>query len=99
MDINKLMANAQAMQKQMERASEEMNKTEFTGTASNGLVKVAMTGDFKVKSVNISADIMSKDDKEMVEDLIAIAFNEALGKIEERKNELLNVMAKKMSIR
>ena len=42
---------------------------------------------------------MSKDDKEMVEDLIAIAFNEALGKIEERKNELLNVMAKKMSIR
>ena len=91
MDINKLMANAQAMQKQMERASEEMNKTEFTGTASNGLVKV--------KSVNISADIMSKDDKEMVEDLIAIAFNEALGKIEERKNELLNVMAKKMSIR
>lgn len=99
MDINKLMANAQAMQKQMERASEEMNKTEFTGTASNGLVKVAMTGDFKVKSVNISADIMSKEDKEMVEDLIAIAFNEALGKIEERKNELLNVMAKKMSIR
>ena len=99
MDINKLMANAQAMQKQMERASEEMNKTEFTGTASNGLVKVAMTGDFKVKSVNISADIMSKDDKVMVEDLIAIAFNEALGKIEERKNELLNVMAKKMSIR
>lgn len=99
MDINKLMANAQAMQKQMERASEEMNKTEFTGTASNGLVKVTMTGDFKVKSVNISADIMSKDDKEMVEDLIAIAFNEALGKIEERKNELLNVMAKKMSIR
>ena len=76
-----------------------MNKTEFTGTASNGLVKVTMTGDFKVKSVNISADIMSKDDKEMVEDLIAIAFNEALGKIEERKNELLNVMAKKMSIR
>lgn len=99
MDINKLMANAQAMQKQMERASEELNKSEFTGTASNGLVKVVMTGDFKVKSVNISVDIMNKDDKEMVEDLVTIAFNEALGKIENRKNELLNVMAKKMSIR
>jgi len=90
MDINKLMEQAQAMQKQLEDALNKINETEFEGSASNGLVKVRINGENKVLSVSIDPEILNPDDKEMIEDLIVIAANEAVAKADEAKKGTLD---------
>lgn len=92
MDINKLMQQAQAMKKQLEEANAELNAMEFEGSASNGLVKVIVNGEYKVQSVNIDSSIINKEDKEMIEDLIMIATNDAVTKIDESKKNKLGSM-------
>ena len=87
MDINKLMQQAQAMQNQLADANKQLSSMEFEGLASNGLVKVKCSVDYLVLSVNIDESIINKEDKEMIEDLIMIATNDAIKKIEASKNE------------
>ncbi|MBQ1900756.1 MAG: YbaB/EbfC family nucleoid-associated protein [Erysipelotrichaceae bacterium] len=98
MDINKLMQQAQAMQKQLEKATEQINATEFEGVASNGLVKVTVNGENKVLAVNLDPSILNPEDKEMIEDLIMIAVNDAIGKADEMKKERLGSMASAMGL-
>ena len=98
MDINKLMQQAQAMQKQLEKATEQINATEFEGVASNGLVKVTVSGENKVLAVNLDPSILNPEDKEMIEDLIMIAVNDAIGKADEMKKERLGSMASAMGL-
>ena len=81
MDINKLMQQAQAMQKQLEAANAQLNAMEFEGSASNGLVKIVMNGEYKVVSVDIDPSILNASDKNMIQDLIMIATNDATEKI------------------
>jgi len=92
MDINKLMQQAQMMQKQLEEANKQLNAMEFEGSASNGLVKVVMNGEYKVVSVNLDSSIINIDDKEMIEDLIMIATNDATTKIDEAKKQKIGTM-------
>lgn len=92
MDINKLMKQAQQMQKQLEQANLELNAMEFEGSASNGLVKVMVNGEYKVVSVDIDPSIISADDKDMLQDLIMIAINNAVEKIDASKKEKLGAM-------
>ena len=54
---------------------------EFEGTASNGLVKIVMNGEYKVVSVDIDPSILNANDKDMIQDLIMIATNDATTKI------------------
>ncbi len=89
MDINKLMQQAQAMQKQMEKTMEEISAMEFEGTASGGLVKVTISGENKVLSVSIDPSILNPEDKEMIEDLVMIATNDAFKKAEEIRESKL----------
>lgn len=98
MDINKLMQQAQAMQKQMENASKEISDMEFEGEASNGLVKVVVNGDYKLLSVDINKDILNPDDKEMIEDLIVIATNDAIEKVNQKKQDSFGSMASALGI-
>ncbi|MBQ1483214.1 MAG: YbaB/EbfC family nucleoid-associated protein [Erysipelotrichaceae bacterium] len=98
MDINKLMQQAQAMQKQLEKATEQINATEFEGVASNGLVKVTVNGENKVLSVSLDPGILNPEDKEMIEDLIMIAVNDAISKADEMKKERLGSMASAMGL-
>lgn len=76
-----LMKKAQEMQKNMEDAQEEIAKLEINGESGAGMVKVVMTGKHDVKKVTIDPSIL--DDKEMLEDLIAAAINDANRKVEE----------------
>ena len=92
MDINKLMKQAQIMQKQLEQANEQLNAMEFEGTASNGLVKIVVNGEYKVVSVDIDPSILNADDKDMIQDLIMIATNDATSKVDESKKEKLGAM-------
>lgn len=98
MDINKLMQQAQAMQKELEKANEQINATEFEGSASNGLVKVTINGENKVLAVNIDPLILNPEDKEMIEDLIMIAVNDAIDKADELKKDRFGSMASAMGL-
>ena len=77
-----LMKQAQAMQDNMKKAQEELAFVEVTGESGSGLVKVLMTCKNEVKRVTIDPSLLG-DDKDMVEDLVAAAFNDAVRKAEE----------------
>lgn len=86
MNINQLMKQAQQLQERAQRANEEMNAHEETGESGAGLVKVLMNGRHDAKRVTIDPSLMSED-REVLEDLIAAAINDATRKLEHYKEE------------
>lgn len=86
MNINQLMKQAQMLQDKVQKANEEILKQEATGESGAGLVKVIVTGRFEVKRVSIDDSLM-KEDREVLEDLIAAAMNDGVRKIEKIKEE------------
>jgi nucleoid-associated protein EbfC len=72
-----LMRQANQMQAKMKKTQEELATREFEGTSGGGAVKVTMMGDFKVSAVTIQQDVFAAGDKDMLQDLMATAFNEA----------------------
>ena len=77
-----LMKQAQAMQESVKKAQDELAFVEVTADAGAGLVKVTMTCKHEVKRIEIAPSLLA-DDKDMLEDLVAAAFNAALRKAEE----------------
>ena len=77
-----LMKQAQAMQDNLKKAQDELGQVEVTGEAGSGLVKVTMTCKHEVKRVAIDPSLLA-DDKDMLEDLVAAAFNDAVRRAEE----------------
>lgn len=90
MDINKLLAQAQKMERELKKSQEELEAALFEGSASNGLVKITLKGNNEVVEVNIDESIINKEDKEMIQDLIMIAFNDAMNKLESKREEKLS---------
>ena len=89
MDIQKLMEQARQMQDNLGRIEEELNATEYEGKAGGNGVKVVVNGRNEVQSVEIADDLMTVDNKEMLQDLILIAVNEAVEKaFQDRENKL-----------
>ena len=84
-----LMKQAQAMQEKMGKAQEELAKTVVEGQSGAGLVSVLMTCKYYVSRVSIDASLMG-DDKEMLEDLITAAVNDAVRKAETTSQEKMN---------
>lgn len=79
--IGNLMKQAQKMQADMQKAQEEMANMEVEGQSGGGMVKVTMTGRHELRRVSIDEALMS-DDKEMLEDLVAAAVNDASQKVD-----------------
>lgn len=79
--MGNLMKQAQQMQENMKKAQAELANIEVEGLAGSGMVKIIMTCRNEVKRVSIDGSLMT-DDKEMLEDLIAIALNDAVSKAE-----------------
>jgi DNA-binding YbaB/EbfC family protein len=77
-----LMKQAQAMQDNMKRAQDELALMEVEGQSGAGLVKVTMTCKHDVKRITIDPSLLA-DDKDMLEDLVAAAFNDAVRRAEE----------------
>ncbi|MBA2673832.1 YbaB/EbfC family nucleoid-associated protein [Ramlibacter sp.] len=84
-----LMKQAQAMQDNMRKAQEELALVEVTGESGAGLVKVTMTCKHEVKRLAIDPSLLA-DDKDMLEDLVAAAFNAAVRKVEETSQEKMS---------
>ncbi|HWP18726.1 MAG TPA: YbaB/EbfC family nucleoid-associated protein [Burkholderiaceae bacterium] len=81
-----LMKQAQQMQENLRRAQEELAQIEVEGQSGAGLVKVTMTCKHDVKRVTIDPSLLA-DDKDMLEDLVAAAFNDAVRRAEETSQE------------
>jgi DNA-binding YbaB/EbfC family protein len=77
-NIGQLMQQAQKMQENLQRAQEDLAKIEVTGNAGAGMVSVTITGRMECRRVRIDPSVMS--DPEMLEDLVAAAFNDAVNK-------------------
>ncbi len=78
--LGNLMKQAQKMQEDMQKAQAEIANIEVSGESGGGMVKVIMTGRHDVKKISIDDTVM--EDKEMLEDLVAAAFNDATRKVE-----------------
>jgi len=89
--LGNLMKQAQAMQANMQKAQDEIAKMEITGESGGGLVKVTMTGKHEARRVEID-DSLVGEDKEMLEDLVAAAINDAAHKLEATTQERMSGM-------
>lgn len=91
-DFNELMNQARQLQEKMQQAQEDLANLEVKGESGAGLVTVNMNGKHDVKTVKL-ADTLLSEDKEVVEDLIAAAVNDAVRKVEEKNKETMGGMA------
>ena len=95
--IGQLMKQAQEMQANMKKAQEEMAALTVIGESGAGVVRITMTCQHQVRAIEID-DSMIGDDKEMLEDLIVAAFNDAVGKVESTVQEKFSGMASGMAL-
>ena len=86
-----LMKQAQQMQENMKRMQDQLGTIEVEGQAGSGMVKVVMTCKHEVKRVSIAPALMG-DDREMLEDLITTALNDAVRKVESTTQEKMSGM-------
>ncbi|MBR2595834.1 MAG: YbaB/EbfC family nucleoid-associated protein [Solobacterium sp.] len=98
MDFNKLMQQAQEMQRQMGRIEEELQATEYIGSAGGDGVTVKVNGGLEVLEVNIDEELLEKDNREMLQDMILIAVNDALDQASQDRQDKLGVMTQGMNI-
>lgn len=91
-----MMKQVQKMQKEMAAAQEVLNEKEFIGEATNQLVTATFTGDRKMKDIAIKEDVVDPEDVEMLQDLIVMAVNDALSKVEKETEATLGKYTKGM---
>jgi DNA-binding YbaB/EbfC family protein len=96
-NIGNLMKQAQQLQANMQRAQAEIATLEVTGEAGGGMAKVVMTGKHEVKRVTLDPALIG-DDKEMLEDLIAAAINDAVQKVERTTQEKMSSLMGGMNL-
>ncbi|MCG6869394.1 MAG: YbaB/EbfC family nucleoid-associated protein [Gammaproteobacteria bacterium] len=95
--LGNLMKQAQKMQSEMARAQEELARAEITGQAGGGLVSVVMNGKYEVRRISVD-DSLLQDDKDMLEDLIAAAINDAVHKVEQEMKDRFSGLASGMGL-
>ena len=92
-----LMKQAQQMQENLKRAQEELARTEVEGQAGAGMVKVTMTCRYDVRRVSIDPSLLGED-KEMLEDLVAAAINDAVRRVETTTQEKMGGLTAGMPV-
>ncbi|NLL56432.1 MAG: YbaB/EbfC family nucleoid-associated protein [Clostridiales bacterium] len=88
-NMQQLMRQAQKMQRDLEKAQEELRDTEVVASAAGGMVEVVMTCDRKLSSIKIAPEAVDPDDVEMLEDMIIAGINEALKLVEEENARVM----------
>lgn len=81
-NLGEMMKSAQQMQDKMKSMQDELSNMEVTGAAGGGLVEIIISGKHETKGVSIHPSLIVADDAEVLEDLIAAAFNDAKDKVE-----------------
>lgn len=96
-NMEDIMKQAQGMQAKMQELQEQIAKLEVEGQAGAGMVKVVMTGRNDVRKVTIDPSLMTEE-KEMLEDLVAAAVNDAVRRVEDQKNQKMGSLTAGMNI-
>ncbi len=91
-NMQQLMKQAQAMQRKLQEAQQEIAETEVTGSAAGGMVEITLTGDKTPVSVSIKPEAVDPDDVEMLEDMILAALNDATEQADKLSKDLLGPM-------
>lgn len=89
--LGMIMKQAQKMQEEMQKAQAELEHLEITGESGGGLVKVTLSGKHACRGVQIDPSLVG-DDRDMLEDLVAAAINDASQKLEAARSEKMNGM-------
>lgn len=87
LNMNNLMKQAQKMQEEMKKVQDKLAGITVEGTSGGGMVKVTANCKLEIKSIVIEPEVIDSDDKEMLEDLIVAATNQALQNAQTRANE------------
>ncbi|MEK6748791.1 MAG: YbaB/EbfC family nucleoid-associated protein [Pseudomonadota bacterium] len=95
--IGDLMKQAQQMQANLQKAQQEIANIEVTGNAGGNMVSIVITGKHDVKRVAIDPSLMTED-KEMLEDLIAAAFNDAVRQLEQTTQSKMSALTSGMNL-
>ncbi|RMH61378.1 MAG: YbaB/EbfC family nucleoid-associated protein [Calditrichaeota bacterium] len=89
MNMNDLLKKAQAMQSEMAKAQEGLSEIVVEGSAGGGMVTVKANAKLEVLSVSIEPEVLNGDDKDMLEDLVAAAVNQAIKNAQEKAAEAM----------
>lgn len=89
MNINALMKQAQKMQKEMAAKEKELHEKTYEASVNNNAVRVIANGAMKIEKIEIEESLLVKENKEIMEDLVMMAVNEVVEKIEKEKEETL----------
>lgn len=87
MNMQQMLMQAQKMQRELQKAQNELKEKEFT-VSKGGAVTVVVKGDRSILSINIDKDAFDPDNKEMVEEMVALAINEAIAQIDKESEEI-----------
>jgi DNA-binding YbaB/EbfC family protein len=93
-DIMGLMKQAQEMQQKLQDAQAELENIEVEGASGGGVVTVKVTGKGQLKSINLDPSLLNADEKEILEDLIVAAMNDAKGKADRAAEERMASLTK-----
>lgn len=96
-NLGDLMKQAQQLQAQMQQAQEKLANAEVTGEAGAGLIKVVMTGRHDVRRVSIDPSLM-QEEKEVLEDLLAAAVNDAVRRVEANTRDMMSNMTQGINL-
>ncbi|WP_210485266.1 YbaB/EbfC family nucleoid-associated protein [Microvirga antarctica] len=97
-DMMGLMKQAQAMQQKLQDAQEELETLEVEGTSGGGVVLVRVSGKGALKAISIDPSLLNVDEKEILEDLIVAAMNDARGKADRAAQDRMADLTKGMPI-
>ncbi|MDD7464419.1 MAG: YbaB/EbfC family nucleoid-associated protein [Anaerococcus sp.] len=97
-NMNNMMKQVQKMQKQMADAQQAIEEKEFTSTAGGGVVEATVNGKKEVLNINIDPDVIDPEDKEMLEDLVLAAINDAMKQADDFSQEQMGKLTGGMNI-
>lgn len=86
-NMNSVLKQAQKMQEEMEKVQSELEEKTVESTAGGGMVEVKVSGKKEIISIKIKPDVVDPDDVETLEDLVMVAVNDAIKKVDEMMNE------------
>ena len=98
MDMKQMMRQAQKMQKELNKAQEEIATMSFEATAGGGMVTDVASGDMAITSLTIDPDAVDPEDVEMLQDMVVAAVNEALRGVSELSNQRMSAVTGGMNI-
>ena len=93
MNINKLLKEAQKMHSDMQKSQKEIQEKTFESVAGGGAVTARMNGKRELLEINVAEELLDKDEKEMLQDVLMVCINDLLRKIDEEEQEMTKGMS------